>query len=60
MIFQLKADVTFEAENLFDAFEMLSDRFEDLAVGVEPTLQFTSGSIEIRKVTSETSESEPG
>ncbi|MBI5634880.1 MAG: hypothetical protein HZA15_15540 [Nitrospirae bacterium] len=47
--FQLKADVTFEAENIDDAFLRLSKYFYELAEeGTDAETLFTTGQIEVR------------
>jgi len=48
--FRLKADATFQAENLDDAFDILSDYFKNLASGDAAwTSPFEDGKITIEK-----------
>jgi hypothetical protein len=48
--FRLKADVTFDAENIDDAFRILADYFTKLSKsGLPMSSIFTSGSINISR-----------
>ena len=41
MKFRLKADITFDADDLFDAFEALASHFDALTAGIPSQLEFT-------------------
>jgi hypothetical protein len=39
--FHLKADIAFDADDLFDAFEALANHFDALTAGILSQLEFT-------------------
>jgi len=49
MIFRMKSDVEFEAENIDDVFMKLSDYFNDLTKDEKPETIFIKGEIEISR-----------
>ena len=51
--FRMKADVTFEAEDIDDAFEKMSNHFKNLIWYIDFPLVFTSGEITIKPISEE-------
>lgn len=58
MIFVIKADAHFEAENIDDALEKLSDHFRKIVDGEDSEL-FIGGEIQIEKCSGRHEETKP-